>query len=101
MTATARLLAKDLGRSPSPFTMSHTPAYSSHCFIVEPNRNERFILRQYARGPALEESISMLDSTFRGKTNQAHCDKASQAHCGRTNRTRCGRTNQAHCGRRT
>src|SRR5260370_32730130 len=65
---TAKPRATDRGSTPSPFMMSHTAAYSNHSLIAK--WNEKVIARQYARGPALEGSISMLDSTFRDETNQ-------------------------------
>ncbi len=36
VSAVARLFAVPLGNSPSAFTISHTAAYSSHSFIVDP-----------------------------------------------------------------
>lgn len=72
VTATARLRANGRGNRPSPLSISHTAAYSSHSFIAEPIWTGMPFARQYARGPALEESVSMLDSIFRDETERAH-----------------------------
>src|ERR1700739_824579 len=66
------LLARACGRLPIPFTTAHTKAYSIHSIIVDSILRKATPARQYARGPSFEDSVSMLDSTFRARTNHFH-----------------------------
>src|SRR2546430_13603959 len=72
----AKLLASGCGKTPSPFRMTHTAAYSIHSFIAYPSSLEFAAGRQYARGPSLEDSGSMLDSPFRDRNYRSHRRKA-------------------------
>src|SRR5436309_769059 len=52
--------------------MPHAAAYSIHSFIAYPSSLVFPAGRQYARGPSLEDSGSMLDSAFRDRNYRSH-----------------------------
>src|SRR6267154_1262469 len=72
-TPAARLRASDRGNTPSPFKIAHTAAYSIHSFTEYPGPRVFPAGRQYARGPSLEDSGSMLDSVFRDRNYPCNC----------------------------
>src|SRR5260370_22410883 len=76
----AKLLASGRGKTPSPCRMTHPTAYSTHSFIVCPSRREFPAGRQYARGPSLEDSGSMLDSAFRDRDNRSYYRRPPHQH---------------------
>jgi len=61
VTPAARLLAIGRGNTPSPFKIATSPRIRIHSFMRYQVRLS-FLRRQYARGPSLEDSGSMLDS---------------------------------------
>src|SRR5260370_17343651 len=79
-TPAAKLRASGRGNTPSPFRMTHTAAYSTHSFIMFPSWLELPAGRQYARGPSLEDSGSMLDSDFRDRNNRSHPPEPPHQH---------------------
>src|SRR5882724_10348536 len=81
VTPTARLLAIGRGNTPSPFKITHTAAYSIHSFMPLQARLSFPAGRQYARGPSLEDSGSMLDSVFRDRNNCSHRREPTHQHC--------------------
>src|SRR5712692_243321 len=79
-TPAAKLLAIGRGNTPSPLRMTHTAAYSIHSFIAFPSSRKFPAGRQYARGPPLEDSGSMLDSAFRDRSNRSHRREPAHHH---------------------
>src|SRR6267154_5496431 len=85
-TPAAMLRASDRGNAPSPFKIAHTAAYSIHTFTEYPGPRVFPAGRQYARGPSLEDSGSMLDSAFRDRNNCSHRREPAPHQCRRSNR---------------